>query len=250
MLIIIQLTFFIERETNSSSVQQLVSADNMLELRNSRLNFYRLQQQSAPTRVQELLKASSVPAPSPPQLDVSPPSSSISPARVEPPSSAAAIEPIDDDSSSHDDESSRFHTDPQPLVHSEHSSNEVKVVSLVERSPPEQLELQQALLESVVDIPPTPTLPLEERLELLDAMQDETRVQTQHMQQQKKRYQRDADTVTDNMVEDTKRLLSLFGIPFIVAPAEAEAQVSYIVFCTQVTKNLKRILNSVLSLSC
>ena len=34
----------------------------------------------------------------------------------------------------------------------------------------------------------------------------------------------DAEVVTDEMVGESKRLLSLFGVPYIVAPMEAEAQ--------------------------
>ena len=38
------------------------------------------------------------------------------------------------------------------------------------------------------------------------------------------RASRDADAVTDEMVEDVVELLSLFGLPYVVAPMEAEAQ--------------------------
>ena len=39
-----------------------------------------------------------------------------------------------------------------------------------------------------------------------------------------RRARRDADTLSDDVIEESKRLLTLFGVPFIVAPTEAEAQ--------------------------
>jgi hypothetical protein len=36
--------------------------------------------------------------------------------------------------------------------------------------------------------------------------------------------ERDMDTVTDEMQEEVIQLLQLFGIPYVIAPAEAEAQ--------------------------
>ncbi|KAG0209991.1 DNA repair protein rad2 [Mortierella sp. GBA30] len=44
------------------------------------------------------------------------------------------------------------------------------------------------------------------------------------LRDQHRKHQRDADDLTDSMVAETKMLLKLFGIPYIVAPMEAEAQ--------------------------
>ncbi|KAF9359146.1 DNA repair protein rad2 [Mortierella sp. NVP85] len=44
------------------------------------------------------------------------------------------------------------------------------------------------------------------------------------LQDQHRKHQRDADDLTESMVADTKVLLRLFGIPYLVAPMEAEAQ--------------------------
>ncbi|KAI8355472.1 hypothetical protein B0O80DRAFT_449357 [Mortierella sp. GBAus27b] len=44
------------------------------------------------------------------------------------------------------------------------------------------------------------------------------------LQDQHRKHQRDADDLTESMVADTKILLRLFGIPYLVAPMEAEAQ--------------------------
>lgn len=44
------------------------------------------------------------------------------------------------------------------------------------------------------------------------------------LKQQFANQQRDADTVTDEMVSECQELLQLFGIPYITAPMEAEAQ--------------------------
>lgn len=42
--------------------------------------------------------------------------------------------------------------------------------------------------------------------------------------EEQRRARRDVDTVTEDMLEESKRLLSLFGLPYLVAPMEAESQ--------------------------
>mmetsp|Transcript_7049 Transcript_7049/g.13296 ORF Transcript_7049/g.13296 Transcript_7049/m.13296 type:complete len:1123 (-) Transcript_7049:134-3502(-) len=51
-------------------------------------------------------------------------------------------------------------------------------------------------------------------------------LQKQHdiLRDEDNRRERDIDTVTDDMIEDVIFLLTLFGIPYVKAPAEAEAQ--------------------------
>ncbi|KAJ3417438.1 DNA repair protein rad2 [Chytridiales sp. JEL 0842] len=45
---------------------------------------------------------------------------------------------------------------------------------------------------------------------------------------QKKKDARDADTITSTMIQESQELLKLFGIPFIVAPMEAESQCAWL----------------------
>jgi len=54
----------------------------------------------------------------------------------------------------------------------------------------------------------------------LDALQREDAL----LRDEANRRERDMDTVTDEMVEEVMQLLELFGIPYLKAPAEAEAQ--------------------------
>ena len=54
----------------------------------------------------------------------------------------------------------------------------------------------------------------------LEALQEEDAM----MREEENRRERDMDQVTDEMIEEVMQLLQLFGIPYLRAPAEAEAQ--------------------------
>lgn len=54
----------------------------------------------------------------------------------------------------------------------------------------------------------------------LEALQEEDAL----MREEENRRERDMDQVTDEMIEEVMQLLQLFGIPYLRAPAEAEAQ--------------------------
>ncbi|GJJ72581.1 DNA excision repair protein ERCC-5 [Entomortierella parvispora] len=78
---------------------------------------------------------------------------------------------------------------------------------------------------------PAPVLTAEEQAAL--DQQDATRMfqesralesEIKILQDQRRKQQRNADDLTETMVADTQMLLKLFGIPYIVAPMEAEAQ--------------------------
>ena len=44
------------------------------------------------------------------------------------------------------------------------------------------------------------------------------------LREQQRKARRDAEVVTEEMLEESKQLISLFGVPYLVAPMEAEAQ--------------------------
>ena len=58
----------------------------------------------------------------------------------------------------------------------------------------------------------------------MDTSLEALQMEHSQMQDELNRQQRDMDTVTDEMKEEIVQLLQLFGIPYIEAPAEAEAQ--------------------------
>lgn len=51
-----------------------------------------------------------------------------------------------------------------------------------------------------------------------------TEEETQSLQEQQRKLARDAEQVSDEMYAEAKRLLTLFGVPYLDAPTEAEAQ--------------------------
>lgn len=60
--------------------------------------------------------------------------------------------------------------------------------------------------------------------DIIDTSLDGLRNEDYLLRQEENRRERDMDTVTDEMVEDVMLLLQLFGLPYLRAPAEAEAQ--------------------------
>ena len=57
-----------------------------------------------------------------------------------------------------------------------------------------------------------------------EAMGRRMAAQAASLQDKHRKASRDADTVSDEMYEEAKRLLGLFGVPYVEAPEEAEAQ--------------------------
>ncbi|SAM09163.1 hypothetical protein [Absidia glauca] len=62
----------------------------------------------------------------------------------------------------------------------------------------------------------------------LSSVQQELADDVQHLNKQQYKQMGNADTVTDQMVQDIQELLQLFGVPYVVSPMEAEAQCAYL----------------------
>ncbi len=60
--------------------------------------------------------------------------------------------------------------------------------------------------------------------DLFDTSLEALREVEMNMREEDNRRERDMETVTDDMIEEVMHLLQLFGIPYLKAPAEAEAQ--------------------------
>jgi DNA excision repair protein ERCC-5 len=93
---------------------------------------------------------------------------------------------------------------------------------------PDMASLPGALLMSKV---PTPTHTAEERRvldeqEAIKMFEESRQLQSEikGLKDQHRKHQRNAEDLTESMIAETQMLLKLFGIPYLVAPMEAEAQ--------------------------
>ena len=59
---------------------------------------------------------------------------------------------------------------------------------------------------------------------VFDTSLNALREEESHMREQEYKNQRDMATINDDMIEDVIHLLELFGLPYLRAPTEAEAQ--------------------------
>ncbi|GMH40145.1 hypothetical protein BSKO_08049 [Bryopsis sp. KO-2023] len=88
-------------------------------------------------------------------------------------------------------------------------------------APPETLEQSQRIGHDVGMQEELEQLDLEEELALLQT-------ETQFLEEQQKRLTRHAETPTPQMYAECQELLQMFGLPYIIAPMEAEAQCAFL----------------------
>ena len=107
----------------------------------------------------------------------------------------------------------------------------------------DDIEAQYAFEETIdneddtaIDVPEMPAPELNEYTQFVSGLANKDMATVRHdltremddLREQQRKGLRDSDDLTQQMTEDTKELLQLFGLPFIVAPMEAESQCAFL----------------------
>ncbi|KAJ0002315.1 hypothetical protein NQD34_002111 [Periophthalmus magnuspinnatus] len=85
-------------------------------------------------------------------------------------------------------------------------------------------EIQEEILEKTQTQPSASNEWDQLDMEELEALESSLQVQQNQLREQKQQQERMANTVTGQMCLESQELLRLFGVPYLIAPMEAEAQ--------------------------